>query len=92
MDSPIAVGYIVQWAGPAFTPEFFLECNGQLLQISSYQGLYSIIGPTYGGDSKTTFALPDMRPTDNEGHRISYKSANVPAYIICYYGPNPVWP
>ncbi|WP_227394356.1 phage tail protein [Jeotgalibacillus aurantiacus] len=37
------------------------ECNGQLLSIQSNQALYSIIGTMYGGDGKTTFALPDLR-------------------------------
>jgi microcystin-dependent protein len=92
MDNPIAVGYIVQFAGPNFVPENFLECAGQNLQVGSYQALYSVIGPTYGGDNKTYFTLPDLRPTDSQGNRISYKAAKMPAYIICYNGPNPIWP
>lgn len=36
-------------------------CNGQLLPISQYQALYSLIGTTYGGDGQSTFALPDLR-------------------------------
>ena len=36
-------------------------CNGQLLAISDYDALFSIIGTTYGGDGQTTFALPDFR-------------------------------
>jgi microcystin-dependent protein len=35
--------------------------HGQLIQISSNAALYSIIGTTYGGDGRTTFALPDTR-------------------------------
>jgi microcystin-dependent protein len=36
-------------------------CNGQILQISQYSALFSIIGTTYGGNGQTTFALPDLR-------------------------------
>ena len=36
-------------------------CDGQLLPISSYSALYSILGTTYGGDGRSTFGLPDLR-------------------------------
>lgn len=36
-----------------------LPCDGRLLQISQYAALYSVIGTRFGGDDKTTFALPD---------------------------------
>ena len=36
-------------------------CDGQLLSISANQALFSILGTTYGGDGRTTFALPDLR-------------------------------
>ncbi len=39
----------------------WLPANGQLLQISSNTTLFSILGTTYGGDGRTTFALPDLR-------------------------------
>jgi microcystin-dependent protein len=44
-----------------FAPRGFAFCNGQLLPISQNTALFSIIGPTYGGDGRTTTALPDMR-------------------------------
>jgi microcystin-dependent protein len=44
-----------------FAPKGWALCNGQLLQISTNQALYSLLGTTYGGDGKTTFALPDLR-------------------------------
>jgi microcystin-dependent protein len=46
-------------------------CDGSLLQINSYQALYSLIGTTYGGDGKTTFALPDLRGRAVIGQGIS---------------------
>ena len=44
-----------------FAPRGFADCAGQLLAISQFQPLFSLIGTTYGGDGTTTFALPDLR-------------------------------
>ena len=44
-----------------FVPQGWAICNGQLLLISSYQPLFSLIGITYGGDGESTFALPDLQ-------------------------------
>ena len=44
-----------------FAPKNWAYCQGQLLPISSNQALYSLLGTTYGGDGRTTFALPDLR-------------------------------
>src|ERR1700733_8443311 len=44
-----------------FAPVGWFLCNGQLLEIEQYTALYSLIGTTYGGDGRTTFALPDLR-------------------------------
>ncbi|WP_233741945.1 phage tail protein [Halpernia frigidisoli] len=44
-----------------FAPQGWLDCNGQILQISEYDALFSLIGTTYGGDGQITFALPDTR-------------------------------
>jgi microcystin-dependent protein len=45
----------------SFAPQGWAFCNGQLLPITQYQALFALIGTTYGGDGKSTFALPDMR-------------------------------
>ncbi|WP_052752760.1 phage tail protein [Kordia zhangzhouensis] len=45
----------------ATVPSGWAACNGQLLNITEYEVLYSLIGTTYGGDGTTTFALPDLR-------------------------------
>jgi microcystin-dependent protein len=45
----------------SFCPRGWAEANGQLLPISSYSALFSLMGTTYGGDGRTTFALPDLR-------------------------------
>jgi microcystin-dependent protein len=54
------IGTIIYFAG-TFAPRNWALCNGQLLQIASNTALFSIIGTTYGGDGRVTFALPDLR-------------------------------
>ena len=44
-----------------FPPRGWATCDGQLLPINQNQSLYSLIGTMYGGDGRTTFALPDLR-------------------------------
>ena len=39
----------------------WLPCDGRLLQINQYQALASLLGNAFGGDSRTTFGLPDLR-------------------------------
>lgn len=45
----------------SFPPKGWALCNGQLLPINQNQALFSLLGTTYGGDGRTTFALPDLR-------------------------------
>ncbi len=47
--------------GGNFCPRGFAYADGQLLSIAQNQALFSILGTTYGGDGRTTFALPDFR-------------------------------
>ena len=47
--------------GGNFAPRGWAFCNGQLLPINQYQALFSLLGTTFGGDGRTTFALPDFR-------------------------------
>ena len=47
--------------GGNFAPRGWAFCSGQLLPINSNQALFSLLGTTYGGDGRTTFALPDLR-------------------------------
>ena len=44
-----------------FAPRGWALCNGQILQISQNQALASLLGTTYGGDGRTTFALPNLQ-------------------------------
>ena len=54
------LGTILPWPG-TYAPVGWAFCDGSLLQIQTYQALYSILGTQYGGDGHTTFALPDLR-------------------------------
>jgi microcystin-dependent protein len=45
-----------------FCPAGWAAANGQLLQISQYTALFSLLGTTYGGDGVATFALPKWGP------------------------------
>lgn len=54
------IGQIMMFGGN-FAPRGWALCDGQLLPIAQNTALFSILGTTYGGDGKTTFALPDLR-------------------------------
>jgi microcystin-dependent protein len=43
-----------------FAPKGWASCDGQLLPISQNTALFSLLGTMYGGDGKSTFALPNM--------------------------------
>ena len=51
----------VRIVGFNFSPRCCAFCDGQILPINQNQSLYSLLGTTYGGDGRTSFALPDMR-------------------------------
>jgi len=42
-------------------PRGWAQCDGQILPINQNQSLYSLLGTIYGGDGRTSFALPDLR-------------------------------
>ena len=44
-----------------FPPKGWAFCNGQLLPINQNQPLFALLGTTYGGDGRITFALPNLR-------------------------------
>lgn len=47
--------------GGNFAVRGWAFCDGQLLAISQNTALFSLLGTTFGGDGRTTFALPDLR-------------------------------
>jgi microcystin-dependent protein len=60
MASQPYLGAIFLFAGN-FAPRGYMLCQGQVLPISQYTALFSILGTTYGGNGTTNFQLPDLR-------------------------------
>jgi microcystin-dependent protein len=60
MASEPLLGVIFAFAGN-FAPRGYALCQGQLMSIAQNTALFSILGTTYGGDGRVTFALPDLR-------------------------------
>ena len=71
-------GQIEVFAFP-FAPEGWAACNGQLLAIADFPVLFQLIGTTYGGDGKTTFAIPNIPSV----------APNGPGYYISLFGNQP---
>jgi len=44
-----------------FAPTGWAFCDGQLMPLSQNTALFSLLGTTYGGDGKSTFALPNLK-------------------------------
>src|SRR6185369_871125 len=59
MSSPFVAE--IRIFGFNFAPKGWAFCAGQLLPISQNTALFSLLGTTYGGDGKSTFALPNMQ-------------------------------
>ena len=53
-------GEIMLWPIP-YAPEGWAFCDGRLIPIVQNYALYSLLGTRFGGDGRTTFALPDLR-------------------------------
>jgi microcystin-dependent protein len=51
----------IRMFGFNFAPTGWAQCNGQLLPLSQNTALFSLVGTFYGGDGKSTFALPDLQ-------------------------------
>ena len=82
----------VRIVGFNFAPRGWAFCDGQILPINQNQSLYSLLGTTYGGDGRTSFALPDMRgrvPIHvGEGHREGQKSGEETHTLTAAEVPN----
>jgi microcystin-dependent protein len=51
----------IRMFGCNFAPTGWATCDGQLMTISQNTALFSLLGVTYGGDGKSTFALPNFQ-------------------------------
>jgi microcystin-dependent protein len=58
----VSMQYIgeIRMFGGSFAPVGWMLCDGQILPISQYEALYTLIGTTYGGDGQETFGLPNL--------------------------------
>lgn len=81
------IGSISTFAG-TYAPVYYMNCDGRSLQIKDHQALYAILGPVYGGDGRTTFNIPDLRPT-KDGRKVDWVEVGLPRQVICVQG---LWP
>ncbi len=62
----------------AFAPRGWALCNGQVLPINQNQALFALLGTTYGGDGRVTFALPNLQARTpvhvGNGHALGEKA------------------
>jgi microcystin-dependent protein len=84
MSNPF-VAEIRIFAG-SFAPTGWALCNGQLLPISQNTALFSLIGTFYGGDGKSTFALPNLQGSTPIGQGQGVGLSN---YVIGQEGGEP---
>lgn len=87
----------VRLMGFNFAPRGWALCDGQILPINQNQSLYSLLGTTYGGDGRTSFALPDLRgrapmhvgrSNGGEAHRLGQKSGEETHTLAANEMPN----
>jgi hypothetical protein len=76
--STCVLGAIHLYAGNVFSADES-KANGQVLSIASNTTLFALLGTTYGGDGKTTFALPNLQKL----------APNHMTYTICVIGTFP---
>ena len=81
----------ILWVTFAWTPLGTLEANGQCLNVNANTALYSLVGTTYGGDGRSNFCLPDLRPKNKDG-KPDPTWANGPRAVIITNGIYPSRP
>lgn len=82
------VGSIGTFTG-TFAPHYWTDCDGKTLPIRGYEALFSIVGTLYGGNGRDNFAVPDLRPKDQNGARVDWYQMGMPRQCICYAGVYP---
>lgn len=87
----------IRCVGFNFPPTGWAYCNGQLLPISQNTALFSLLGTFYGGDGKSTFALPNLQGNvalhQGQGPGLSFRvlgEASGSAYITLLTSEMPV--
>lgn len=84
------VGEIREFDGQQ-APEGWVFCQGQLLTIQEFPELFAVTGDQFGGDGRTTFALPALRGTEPPGEAAAGRSgpAGATRFIIAVVGRAP---
>lgn len=87
------IGSIMQF-GFNWSPRGWQVCHGQLYAISQNEALFSLLGTTYGGDGKVTFAIPDLRVKKEDGSYYQFGEimSNGLPYIDSYICMNGLYP
>ncbi|MEG0928404.1 phage tail protein [Chryseobacterium sp.] len=75
------IGIIKLFAGN-FAPRGWMFCDGRLLSIANYSAVFSILGTTYGGDGRTTFALPNLKGKMALGAGAVSSNENYPLGVV----------
>lgn len=69
------LGEIRMWSIP-FAPQYWADCNGQIMSIQQNAALASLLGVQFGGDGRQTFGLPDLQgrtPVGYDGRFTDYR-------------------
>ena len=74
---------MISMVGFTWAPKGWAVCDGTLMEINQHQALFALIGTEYGGDGRSTFALPNLK-----GH----VPGGVGSFIICVNGNFPMRP
>ena len=77
----------ILWVAFTYAPVGTVEANGQCMSINQNQALYALLGSKYGGDNKTNFCVPDLRPVVNGQRDPNWN--NGPRAVIVTQG---IWP
>jgi microcystin-dependent protein len=65
-----------------FIPMGWAKCNGSTMQILQNQALYALIGIQFGGDGKTTFALPNLTNATTQPSKLTYCIATMGIFPV----------
>lgn len=72
------LGEVILFAG-TFAPRGWEKCEGQQLSIAQYEALFALLGTNYGGDGRTTFALPKIEGPVKGMHYIIATTGTFPS-------------
>jgi microcystin-dependent protein len=66
----------------SWEPQTMMFCDGRKLEIKRHPALFSVLGTTYGGDGIDNFGIPDLRPLDQNGHRVNWDRDQIKKLIV----------